>query len=233
VPDEVRELVRVRTVGEDWAALDDAARGERWLDDAATPAAAALARLVAGRPGLGASEVPLLPAEGDAVARAVGQALAADAAFEAAPTWRGAPAETGALARTCGHPFVASVVARHGRSALARFVARVVELIGLVRPDGPPPRRIAGAVSLAPGIGVGWAETARGLLVHAVEIAAGRIERYRIVATTEWNFHPRGALAAGLAGVAAGSEEAVRALARTLVQSLDPCVASRIEVAHA
>jgi coenzyme F420-reducing hydrogenase alpha subunit len=143
------------------------------------------------------------------------------------------PAETGALARTRAQPFVAAVVARHGRSALARFVARVVELIGFVRPDAPPPRRIAGAVSLAPGIGVGWAETARGLLVHAVEIAAGRIERYRIVAPTEWNFHPRGALAAGLAGAAAASEDAARGLALTLVQSLDPCVASRIEVAHA
>jgi coenzyme F420-reducing hydrogenase alpha subunit len=233
--DGVRELVKARTIGVEraWDALDDAASGECWLAEANTPAVAMLARLAAMGRGLGASGIPLLPADADTVAREVGTALEADAAFEVTPTWQGAPAETGALARTCAQPLVASLVARHGRSALARFVARIVELVGLVRSDAPAQMRVAGAVSLESGVGLGWVETARGLLVHAVESAAGRVERYRIVAPTEWNFHPRGALAAGLAGVTAGSEEAVRALARTLVQSLDPCVAARVEVAHA
>jgi coenzyme F420-reducing hydrogenase alpha subunit len=233
---EVRELVKARAIGTagGWDALDDAASGERWLSGAAAlPAVSMLAQLAAQRPAFGASDVPLLPADGDAVARAVGAALEADAAFEVAPTWNGAPAETGALARTCLQPVVAAVVARHGRSAFARFVARVVELVGLVRPDAPARSRVAGSVSLEPGAGIGWVETARGLLVHAVRLAAGRVERYRIVAPTEWNFHPRGALAAGLAGVTAANEEAVRGLAHTLVQSLDPCVAARVEVAHA
>jgi coenzyme F420-reducing hydrogenase alpha subunit len=235
VRDEVRGLVKARTIGVGgaWSALDDAARGERWLAQAATPAASMLAQLAAGCPGLGASGIPLLPSDGETVARAVGKAVQADAAFEVAPVWQGAPAETGALARTRGQPFVASVVARHGHSALARFVARVVELVALVRPDARPQPPVAGALTLEPGVGLGWVETARGLLVHAVRIAAGRIERYRIVAPTEWNFHPRGALAAGLSGATARSEEAARGLARTLVQSLDPCVAARVEVAHA
>lgn len=233
--DGVRALVKARAVGADcaWDALDDPASGERWLARAATPATAMLARLAAQHAGLGASGVPLLPADGHAVARAVGRALDGDAAFEVAPTWDGAPAETGALARTCAQPFVAALVSRHGRSAFARFVARIVELVGLVRPDAPAQSPVAGAVSLEPGAGLGWVETARGLLVHAVRLAAGRVERYRIVAPTEWNFHPRGALPAGLAGVRAADESELRRLVQLAVQSLDPCVAARVEVAHA
>jgi Ni,Fe-hydrogenase I large subunit len=130
-------------------------------------------------------------------------------------------------------PWVAAIVARSGHSALARLAARIVELVAHVRPDAPSPARVAGAVAIAPGAGLGWVETARGLLVHAVEIAAGMVRRYRIVAPTEWNFHPRGALAAGLAGAAAPGEDDVRRLVRIAVESLDPCVAYRVEVSKA
>jgi Ni,Fe-hydrogenase I large subunit len=234
-PDAVRAVVRERIVGPDnaWAVFDDAASGDRWLESGATPVAALIARLVAGRPHHAASEVALLPADGDAAARAVGVALAADAAFERTPTWQGAVAETGALARMQTQPWVAAIVARSGRSALARLAARVVELVAQVRPDAPPRSRVAGAVPIAPGTGLGWAETARGLLVHAVEVAAGMVRRYRIVAPTEWNFHPRGALAVGLAGVTATGEDELRRLVHLAVESLDPCVAYRVEVTKA
>jgi Ni,Fe-hydrogenase I large subunit len=177
--------------------------------------------------------VPALPTGCAAVAREVAAALEADPGFERAPTWHGGPAETGALARIAAQPFVASLVARFGRSALARLAARVVELIALVRPDGPAPGRLAGVLAPRPGVGLGWVETARGLLVHAVEIAGGRVRRYRIVAPTEWNFHPRGALVAGLVGAEALDEDSVRAGATLLVQSLDPCVGVRCEVVRA
>ena len=56
---------------------------------------------------------------------------------------------------------------------------------------------------------------------------------YTIVAPTEWNFHPQGALAQGLVGRrVADAEHAVRD-ARVLVQALDPCVACGVEVADA
>jgi Ni,Fe-hydrogenase I large subunit len=177
--------------------------------------------------------VALLPADGEVVARTVGSALAADVAFERVPSWQGAPAETGALARMRAQPWVAALVARSGRSALARLAARVVELVALVRPDTPQRARVAGAVPIAPGAGLGWVETARGLLVHAVEVAAGLVRSYRIVAPTEWNFHPRGALAAGLTGVAATGEDELRRLVHLAVESLDPCVAYRVEVSPA
>jgi Ni,Fe-hydrogenase I large subunit len=229
----LRAIVRERVIGvrDLWTALDDAVSGERWLAAGATPVAALIARLASDRRGFAASDVALLPDDGEAVARAVGAALAADGAFERAPSWRGVPAETGALARVRAQPWVAAIAARSGRSALARLVARLVELVSQVRPDASPRAQIAGAVPLGPGVGLGWVETARGLLVHAVEATAGVVRRYRIVAPTEWNFHPRGALAAGLAGTGAASASELRGLAQLAVESLDPCVAYRIEVA--
>ena len=234
-PERTRAVVKEWIVGapDPWTVLDDAGTGDRWLATAATPVAALITRLAGARPAFAASEVALLPADGEAVARAVGIALAANAAFERTPSWQGAPAETGALARMRAQPWVAAVVARSGRSALARFVARVVELVAQVRPDAPPRAPVAGAVPMAPGAGLGWVETARGLLVHAVEVAAGTVRRYRIVAPTEWNFHPRGALAAGLAGVAVTGEDELRRLVRLAVEALDPCVAYRVELSRA
>jgi Ni,Fe-hydrogenase I large subunit len=66
-----------------------------------------------------------------------------------------------------------------------------------------------------------------------MEVEQGRVKRYRIVAPTEWNFHPRGPLVMGLAGTAAVDEEEARRKALWLVQALDPCVACAIEVYHA
>ena len=62
---------------------------------------------------------------------------------------------------------------------------------------------------------------------------AEKIAQYFVIAPTEWNFHPQGTLATGLAGVAAGSEEQLMETARMWVLSLDPCVEYRVEVIHA
>jgi Ni,Fe-hydrogenase I large subunit len=76
-------------------------------------------------------------------------------------------------------------------------------------------------------------QTARGLLLHRARIDAGHVSGYEIVAPTEWNFHPAGALAHGLDGMEADDEATLRKHARLVVQGLDPCVACRIEVGHA
>ncbi|MBK6630066.1 MAG: nickel-dependent hydrogenase large subunit [Betaproteobacteria bacterium] len=44
-------------------------------------------------------------------------------------------------------------------------------------------------------------ETARGTLLHQVTLAGDHVAHYRIVAPTEWNFHPRGAFRARPAGL--------------------------------
>jgi len=66
-----------------------------------------------------------------------------------------------------------------------------------------------------------WQAVARGLLLHWVKVdAAGAVQDYRVLAPTEWNFHPQGALAQAVAALPA---EAVTT-ARTLAAAYDPCV---------
>jgi coenzyme F420-reducing hydrogenase alpha subunit len=84
------------------------------------------------------------------------------------------------------------------------------------------------------GTGLAWVQTARGLLVHRAELdESGNVRDYRIVAPTEWNFHPAGACVHGLTGMAAVSTDEARHYAELMVQSLDPCVAYEIEVCNA
>ena len=89
------------------------------------------------------------------------------------------------------------------------------------------------AIALAPGEGLGAVQTARGLLLHRARLADGRVAHYEIVAPTEWNFHPEGALVRGLRGLVTDDGAALEQQARLAVQALDPCVACAIEVGHA
>lgn len=79
--------------------------------------------------------------------------------------------------------------------------------------------------SLPAGVGLAQVQAARGLLVHRVVIQAGRVADYRILAPTEWNFHPQGAAALGLATLPDADDATLRRLAGLFVTALDPCVA--------
>jgi hypothetical protein len=203
----------------------------RWAEARETVAARLVADALEADARFGASDVSLLPATDPAlVARELAREMDADAGFERAPRWDGEPAETGALARAAREPAVAALRARYGGSVAVRLVARLVELAALAT------RGLGvnhGWIAVAPGSGVGWVETARGLLVHRARVESGQVAGYRIVAPTEWNFHPDGALARGLRGARFADEGAAERGVRLLVQALDPCVAARIEVANA
>lgn len=214
----------------DFLRIDSVEALQGWLAREETPVATLVARLLAADPSLGASDVELLPYGDDRwVARALAPAIDADAQFDAAPQWQGRPRETGALARTGGHPLVADAIARWGRGAGARVVARLVDLAAALEAAGGR----HGAIALGEGSAIAWVETARGLLVHRVTLEGGRIGAYRIVAPTEWNFHPDGAFARGAVGMAAADAAALERGVRWLVSSLDPCVAVRYEAGHA
>ena len=205
-----------------------------WGRAAPTAVAAECSSWLADEPSLGASSVALLPPGDDGwVCREIAASLDADPAFEGSPVRHGSPCETGALARMESHPLVASALARWGRGTGARLAARLTEAASLVAGlgrEGPPrhgARRLEGASAIA------WVETARGLLVHRVALDGERIASWRIVAPTEWNFHPQGAFASGALGLVAGSGDGLRDKAVRLAASLDPCVALRCEVGHA
>lgn len=220
----------------DWLDLEGEAFAA-WLKGGATPTAQLLARL--SQMESGRSTVTLLP-PADAMLRALAPLLETAEDFPARPLWQGAPAETGALARQAMHPRLRGL----GHTVGARVLARLVELASL------PARLRAGeqsaepwvrATTLRPGVGFSAVETARGTLVHGVALADGKgkladaasVARWRIVAPTEWNFHPQGAFAQGLAGAAARSEDEVRRAAALLAHALDPCVAYEVLVKHA
>jgi Ni,Fe-hydrogenase I large subunit len=237
------EGARARSEAEAWAertifgmppqaflALATVGDFELWVRRGGTTVSALAAHLVGERAMLGASDVGLLPAGGDDwVAGEVEAEVDGDAAFEEAPHWRGEARETGPLARMAGHPLVAATVATWGRGVGARLAARLVELAAaLVAVDGRH-----GARRLEGGAGLSWVETPRGLLLHHVVLEGERIAAYRIVAPTEWNFHPSGAFSRGAVGIRAGNAGRLEQDVRWLVASLDPCVGVRFEAAHA
>lgn len=205
-----------------------------WIEAGKTRTAALLGRLVPLR--LGRSAVPLLPALGvQELAAGLSPQIAGDAAFAAAPTWRGAPAETGALARTANHPMIAGALGHLGNTVAARFLARLLEMASLERrlaalACGETETVWTDSCGVSPATGFCATETARGTLCHLARIEADRVVSYRIVAPTEWNFHLQGALVRGLAGVAAETAAAAEGAARLLAHALDPCVSFDVKV---
>ncbi len=235
-----RELLRViverDVLGADarqWYEHEHVPDFEIWITRGVTAAARFLGRVQREGSRHGASRVPLLPRfdTGDTAQRIVTR-LDVDPDFERLPTFDGHPAETGAIARLQGQPLVASLGNVFGHSTLVRFAARLSELARLASGD-PAPAPLAGSLRLGDGRGLGWVETARGLLLHRIDLDGDRVGRYRIVAPTEWNFHPHGALAAATLDVHELSAADLERRTEWLLQSLDPCVAYRLKVDHA
>ncbi|MCM8595218.1 nickel-dependent hydrogenase large subunit [Accumulibacter sp.] len=147
------------------------------------------------------------------------------------PTFAGRPAETGALARRFADPGVAAWLAS-GQRVHARLAARLVDLRSLATDLAEPSRLPAqlDAATLAPGCGLARVETARGTLLHLVELDGQRVVRYLLVAPTEWNFHPRGAFVRELEHRPAVSRDQAMLVARRLALALDPCVPCEVRV---
>jgi hypothetical protein len=152
-------------------------------------------------------------------------------AFCARPLWRNQPAETGALGRQQDHLLLAGQLNPQGRRMKARWLARRLELTEMPVRLRQEPTAILWAQPLAENCGYAWVETARGALLHVVHLEQGRVAAYRIIAPTEWNFHPAGPFTAGVnaLGDLPDGVAAVQALAR----SLDPCVSYQVEVVDA
>jgi len=231
-------LLRTTLLGEPAAAWlkRDLAGFDAWRRTGSTPTARLFAGLGEGAD-VGISQASLLPPLDrleDEAARALARRALDTPAFSGQPMWHGAPAETGALARVCEQPLLADWIAQRGRGAGARLLARLLELAALpARLSGGGPALVR-AWPLGDNTGIAGVETSRGLLLHVVRLREGKVVEYRIVAPTEWNFHPAGPLAqalANLAGLASAADLETRA--RLVAQSLDPCVAYGIEVCDA
>jgi hypothetical protein len=171
--------------------------------------------------------------------RLLGQAIATHPDFTYSPQWQGACAETGPWTRLrhAQQPTSAQTV-----SAWTRLQARWQELLDLAAAPAladdasHDPLLCCGALELGDGQAIAWCEMARGLLLHWLQRDAhGAVAQYRVIAPTEWNFHPQGALALALAACAPQDFTA----AQTLAAAFDPCVECSVvglpalEVSHA
>lgn len=134
------------------------------------------------------------------------------------PVWEGNPKETGSLARQYKHNIVVDIVKEHGAGLMARMVARLVELAQIPQQM----RQRQASIKIHKNIGI--VETARGRLIHFAQVKKNIITNYKILAPTEWNFHPEGVVAQSLVGLAP-------ARAKHIVEAIDPCVEFELRVA--
>lgn len=145
----------------------------------------------------------------------------------------------------CHQPSVSGVPAETGCWARQNMAASgfVIEsrLRSLYREITTAPARLRALAKFTEGsasenIGVrgcSIVETARGSLLHKVTLdEKKRVERYQIIAPTEWNFHPQGSLKTKLEGLYIPWEQ-VTPVAETLIKLLDPCVDWQLELVHA
>lgn len=172
---------------------------------------------------------PLRPHGSPADLRALAAGLGT--AFEAAaPTWRGQCAETGTWTRLNDRRVDPPA------SAWERLGARIADLARLSLPDTPERAGAGwlatGALQTGAGEGLAWVETARGLLLHRARVEGPpyrqRVAAYDVMAPTDWNFHPLGAVAHALEGMPAEGREA-GPLLRILMAAYDPCVRFAVE----
>lgn len=105
-------------------------------------------------------------------------------------------------------------------TGLGRLYSRYQDFCALLSDDQAQHLQ-AGATALGEDTHIAWVEMSRGLLIHLVQTEAGSdtVSRYRIIAPTEWNFHPQG----HLAKLAVANPNMGRTLARAWIAAFDPC----------
>jgi len=86
--------------------------------------------------------------------------------------------------------------------------------------------------SSGPGVGYGWALSARGWLLHRVVLAEEKIRKWQILAPTDWNFQGTGVLHQRLLGVEVPGHW-LESLVNDLILSVDPCVSFEVSIGHA
>nr|WP_294506710.1 hypothetical protein [uncultured Rhodopila sp.] len=157
---------------------------------------------------------------------AVIAALAADIGFIRAPQLPGRVPETGPAARHGMSPAEPDAAAA-ARAAEIRAAAAL-----LLDPESAPTGGWITAGSVGVDAGYAAVETPRGRLYYRLVLDGdGKLRDARVLAPTEWNFHPSGPLVRALTGFRPGTD-AVAAITRRAA-AFDPCVALRVSVESA
>lgn len=141
--------------------------------------------------------------------------------------------ETGAYARQARHLLLKDYAARRPNPLVLRLLGRLSDLcwqlsrleLGLEIPAQGP------GVQKKTGSGLAQIESARGRLVHRLEVEADKVRRYQIISAAEWNFHPKGLVPKALIGLEAAPEQ-ISAVAAAWTRALDPFVRVPIKLAQ-
>jgi Nickel-dependent hydrogenase len=194
--------------------------GEAWLlewcETTDTPAARSLRVAASAARAIAIAACPLRLQDDEVAQHALAAALSASASFIDAPQSHGTCAETGPWTRAHDH-----ATGTH-QNAWMRLVARLADLVHLCAPEGAA-WLAHGALNTGPNEGLAWTETARGLLVHWLRLDGARVADCRVLAPTDWNFHPRGLVAQALSQLPTGDE--ANDTTSWLIAAFDPCVA--------
>ncbi len=225
----MEQLLETRVFGRpprQWLEMTSPEEFHRWLDAHDTLAASYLAGIRKLHwESVGASEVcPLPRLDPERLRREM-----EDDDFLRAPLWEGRCRETSPLTRV-HTPLMQALRSRYGEGLLSRAVARLTEVARITARFG---QEDAGEEPFVAGSGVGQIGAARGQLAHSVTLdGEDRVARYRILAPTEWNFHPRGNLAQGLSTLS-GDRATLEEQAHQLIHAVDPCVDYRLVLEEA
>lgn len=237
--DEQRRWVETHVVGarcEAWAQAwnaDPAGCAHAWSAEGSTLPAQVLASARHTLAGIGTEPRALpVPAPGPPAhqAAALATLLREVPGYAMEPHWDGEPAETGPWTRQAD-PRVQAGPPNPCAAAWMRAASRVADVVRCVSGDSSgAPALAIGATAVGPREGLAWCEMARGLLVHHVCLdERDTVTGCHVIAPTEWNFHPHGALARLTAALPPDApEQAVRWLAA----AFDPCVEVLVERPH-
>jgi coenzyme F420-reducing hydrogenase alpha subunit len=86
---------------------------------------------------------------------------------------------------------------------------------------------------VADNVGLSRVDTARGTLMHRVELADDRVVSYVVVAPTERKFHPIGGFVSAVAKLHGSDGDELRREVSRWVVAYDPCVDWKMELRRA
>jgi len=240
VADQLRRCLESQVFGvtlEEWRSMASAPEFETWLSTGTTVVTRTLRHFASA--GLPKQEAAMFSAAvaGDTLVDVVEKLLAADD-FASLPVWKQGHPESGALARQWESPLMRALAAAGCERRVLRNAARLIELAAApdqlrAVADLDTSAQVIGGGRLGSDVGYGWVETARGLLIHVLRLDRDRIATYRILAPTEWNFHPQGPLVNELMQYRIADDAEWERQARLAVLALDPCVGYKVCVSHA
>lgn len=157
------------------------------------------------------------------------------AEFSYYPNWQNKPYETTCVNRHKNQLLIAELLNTYGNSVFTRLISRFIELAQAVELLKQYSIELTQAsnyyhCAIIANTGLAQVQASRGLLIHRVELIAGIISRYQIIAPTEWNFHPQGVVAQSLKQLTAPNKNLLKAQAGLIINAIDPCVAFELNI---